>query len=284
MTDRKRKEPKRPASGAAAHEKSQGAHKPRRQRPRRRRCRATAKGTGGQCSKRAMPGVDYCRSHYPWKAKRPSLVVGAVAGVILALGLQFVCDALTTSKAEAKITRFEELTDSIYPGAEEQEALEKLREDRASLTSMVYRNVGMACQSWKNAYLVSRPDAAEDTNRCEGDACGMLDDTAPPKFSAGTWARYRPLFDQVIDECAGQLDEIIGTHGTLLAPEFKTLVMETKESFEVVQRTYTFARLMSDSANREPFFAYPFRETIRTVSKLARESERRQAELIRGTD
>lgn len=284
MTDQKGKEPGRPASGAMTHEKSQETPKLQRQRSRRRRCRATAKSTGGQCSKRAMPGVDYCRSHYPWKAKRPSLLVGALIGVIISLGLQLVCDALTTSRAEAKITRFEELAGSIYPGTAKQEALDKLHQDCALLTSTLYRNVGLACQSWTNAYLASRPDAAEDTNSCDGEAWGMLDDTPPPKFSVETWERYRSLFSQVIDECAGQLDEIMGIHGTLLAPEFKTLVMETKESFEVVQRIYAFARMMSDTANREPFFAYPFRETIRAVSKLARESERRQAELIPRTD
>ena len=284
MIDQKRKEPQRPASGAATHGKSRDTHKPQKQRSRRHRCRATARSTGTQCSKRAMPGVDYCRSHYPWKAKRPSLIVGAIIGVLIVLGLQFVCDALTTSKAEAKITRFEELAGSIYPGTAKQEALDKLREDRALLTNMVYRNVGLACRSWKSAYLVSRPHAAQDTNAYDGDDWDRLDDTLPPKFSAETWQRYRPLFGRVMDECAGQLDEIAGTHETLLDPEFRTLVMETKESLRLAQRTYTFARMMSDAANRQPFFAYPFRETNRAVSKLARESERRQAELTAKAD
>jgi hypothetical protein len=231
-----------------------------------------------------MPGVDYCRSHFPWKAKRPSLVVGAIIGVLIVLGLQFVCDALTTSKAEAKITRFEELAGSIYPGTAKQEALDKLREDRALLTSMVYRNVGMACRSWKSAYFVSRPRAAEDTNGHDADGWDFSDDAPPPEFSAETWQRYRPLFGQVMDECASQLDKVTGMHESLLEPEFRTLVMETKESLAVAQRVYTFARMMSDAANRQPFFAYPFRETSRAVSNLARESELRQAELTAKAD
>ena len=161
MTDQKRNEPQRPASGAITPGKSRQTQKPPKKRSRRRRCRATAKGTGTQCSKRAMPGVDYCRSHYPWRAKRPSLIVGALIGMIALFTVQLICDALTTSTAEAKITRFEELAGSIYPGTAGHEALDKLRADRALLTSMLYRNVGLACQNWRNAYVVSRPRVAE---------------------------------------------------------------------------------------------------------------------------
>ena len=112
----------------------------------------------------------------------------------------------------------------------------------------------------------------------------MLDDTPPGEYSVETWERYRPLFGPVIDECTGQLDDIMEIHGALLAPEFRMLVTETKESLQVAQRAYTFARMMSDSANREPFFAYPFRETSRAISHLARESERRQARWTPRTD
>lgn len=210
-----------------------------------------------------MPGVEYCRSHYPWKAKRPSLVVGALIGMIALLGLQLAWDALTISRAEA-----------------EQGAVGELQADYASLTNLVYRNVSLACQGWKNAYLISRADAAGDINSYDRGAWDMLDDTPAPEFSVETWEHYRPLFDEVLDACAGQLDEIVGTQGALLSPEFKTLVVETKESFEVARRTYRFARMMSDAANRGPFFAYPFREATRAVAKLARESNRRQAEAM----
>ena len=149
---------------------------------------------------------------------------------------------------------------------------------------MVYRNVGLTCQSWKSAYLVLCPNAAEDAYGRDGDGWDMPDDTPPPKFSVETWERYHPLFGQVIDECTGQLDDIMEMHGALLAPEFKMLVTETQESLRVAQRTYTFARMMSDAANREPFFAYPFREMNRAVSKLARESARRQAQWTPKTD
>jgi hypothetical protein len=231
-----------------------------------------------------MPGVDYCRSHYPWKAKRPSLIVGAIIGAIISLGLLWVCDALTTSKAEARITQFDALAGRIGASTATHEAVDKFLDDYALLTSMVYRNVGLACQSWKSAYLVLRPDAAEDTNARAGDAWDMLDGTSPGKFSVQTWERYRPLFGQVVDEYTGQLDDIMEMHGALLAPDFEMLVTETKESLKLAQRTYTFARMMSDAANREPFFAYSFRETSRAVSKLARESERRESEWTPKTD
>jgi hypothetical protein len=231
-----------------------------------------------------MPGVDYCRSHYPWKAKRPSLIVGAIIGAIISLGLLWVCDALTTSKAEARITQFDALAGRIGASTATHEAVDKFLDDYALLTSMVYRNVGLACQSWKSAYLVLRPDAAEDTNARAGDAWDMLDGTSPGKFSVQTWERYRPLFGQVVDEYTGQLDDIMEMHGALLAPDFEMLVTETKESLKLAQRTYTFARMMSDAPNREPFFAYSFRETSRAVSKLARESERRESEWTPKTD
>lgn len=266
MGDQERKERGRLAPGKSTSGTSRQVHK--RQRSKRHRCRATAKTTGRQCSKRAMWGVDYCRSHYPWKAKRPSLLVGALIGVTLSLGLQLVWDAFTSSRAEAMIARPDEVTHSLDPNSAQQEAL----------TSMVYRNVSLACQTWMNAYRVSCPDRSEDADSYDGAAWDGLDGAPPPTFSVAAWERLHPLFDQVIDQCAGQLDDVMAMHGTLLTPEFRTLVTETKQSFDVVQRTYTFARVMSDAANRGPVFAYPFREMSRAVSKLARECERRQAQ------
>lgn len=258
MGDQERKPPQRPAPGLITSGTSRKVQKSHRKR---KRCRATARTTGRQCSKKAMWGVDYCRSHYPWKAKRPSLLVGALVGVILSLGLQFTWNAFMTSRAEATITRSDELTRSIYSDSAQQ-----------ALTSMVYRNVALACQNWMDAYRVLSPD------RSEGGTWATLEGAAAPDFSLETWERFHPLFDQVIDRCAGQLDDVMTMHGTLLPPDFRTLVTETKQSFELVQRTYRFARVMSDAANRKPVFAYPFREMSQAVARLAHECDRRRAE------
>jgi len=265
MGDQESKQPQRPAPGQITSATSRKVQKSYR---RRQRCRATARTTGRQCSKRAMWGVDYCRLHYPWKGKRPSLVVGAFIGVILSLGLQFVWHAFMTSRAEATITRGDELARSLYSGSAQQQAL----------TSMVYRNVGLACETWINAYRVLSPDRSEAADSSDGGAGAMLDGAAAPDFSVEAWERFHPLFDDVIDRCASQLDDVMAMHGALLPPDFRTLVTETKQSFELVRRTYRFARVMSDAANRKPAFAYPFREMSRAVARLAHECDRRRAE------
>lgn len=104
------------------------------------KCKAIAASTLEQCSKKALPGGNYCWHHYP----KGSSWVFVIIGAVLSFLFQIAYDKATISDEEQRtidlteyLKPFVQLAESAYPDLEADSALYTLRKDFETLKDRV---------------------------------------------------------------------------------------------------------------------------------------------------
>ncbi len=139
----------------------------------------------------------------------------------------------------------------------------------------VLLEIGLVPHAWKNQYMVLYPGHFRDTGYSSvesgGDVWDMLTEVAIHRYSAEEWKKYFPLFDVAISNVIAQLDRLLTAHGSAIPINIKLAVLRTNSQLEV-ERSFYFMlpKIINTFGDEDTAFAAQFKETIKTLSSLAR--------------
>ena len=163
--------------------------------------------------------------------------------------------------------------------SEDLEASKKDKETR-QLKQEVILNVSLACHQWKNIYMALYPGHFVQVNDSHKDIWGLLENTDALTYSPDSWKYYRPLFVECTDDLVDQLDQLSSEYQDIMPVSLRSKVLSAKLQLQSEKSVYVqLPQLISslsvkDQPNANLLFAMRFKETVRAIAEVDRETVR----------
>jgi hypothetical protein len=134
--------------------------------------------------------------------------------------------------------------------------------------------LSLICHGWKVHYMSLYPGnfLRQDNPVIEGeDVWDKMVRVASHPYTDQEWRKYVPLFTDGINTTVTRLDQLLMAHGDVISVALKLAVLQTNSQLRVEQQTYLLLpQLVQLFEERDTALVARFRETIRTLARLAR--------------
>lgn len=150
----------------------------------------------------------------------------------------------------------------------------------------VYTDISLTCHYWKNLYMTLFPPAFPSASQGDGtqyvDTWDRLAKGEKPPYTRESWDRFRPLFQQGLNDVRRGLQNAAATYADVLSPELRTMIWQVQLQLNLESGTYMQVNPdapVIPEMGTERAFHVRFEEVFRQLGELDRAVQRYRDEV-----
>jgi hypothetical protein len=152
--------------------------------------------------------------------------------------------------------------------------------DRAVLGAEALLEASLNCHHWKLQFMSIRGSMTSSGGPEFVDVWDAMAATWVPEYSAETYKKYSPLFNEGLKEIERRLDRVVQVFHDVLSPEFRTELARATRQLEGEGVVFRHLIGYGQSDTAAMLFKARFTGVITVLSGLARSADRRRTALL----